>query len=108
VDSNRKRILAFIKEHKNELMIDPSFDIVKLVGFSEDDVDYYYVVFNKERGKTHVSCVGKLIPLKGALSDEDYNLMVHGWDLNPYHWAYEKVYDQKAMNKANKLMNRRS
>jgi hypothetical protein len=84
-------------------MIDPSFDVVKLVGFEEDERDYYYTVYCKS-GKSCISCVGKLIPLKGSISDADYKGMVHGWDLNPHIWAYEKVYDKKAFNKSRTLL----
>jgi len=97
-DDNFNQLLDFVRQHKNELMIDPAFDIVKLVGLSEDDYDYYYIVYGKN-GKTKISCVGKLIPLKGVLNDKDYNILINQWELNPHIWSYEKVYDENTMKK---------
>lgn len=103
---NKKYFMDFVEQHQNELMIDPAWDIVKLVGFEDDGEDYYYIVYSGKRGKSFVSCVGKLIPLKGAISDEDYKDLIRSWDLNPHIWAYEQIYDDDAMKKGKALRDR--
>ena len=98
MEKNKLEILHFIEEHKNELMIEPSFDIVKLVGFHEDMYDYYYVIYGKN-GKEYMSCVGKLIPLNGVLNEIDYEYLVRVWEMNRHIWAYEKVYENSKKEK---------
>ena len=48
---NKKYFMDFVEQHQNELMIDPAWDIVKLVGFEDDGEDYYYIVYSGKRGK---------------------------------------------------------
>ena len=81
-DENKKRILKFVEQHKNELVLD-LFEVVRLLGFYEDEDDYYYKV--QSTGTTGVyftSCVGRLYPLKGALSENEYNTINQIFNMN--------------------------
>jgi len=77
----KPEILEFIEKHKGELLL--NFDkVVRLIGFNEDEDDYYYVLHSLISGKYLESCVGSLCPLKGFLPDKEYDELVHFFDLN--------------------------
>ena len=70
-----------LEPYKNTLVIDVFEDVVRLVDVIDGDDDYYWVYDSRE-GVRHSSCVGSWIPLKGFIKEEDYNRMVHIWNLN--------------------------
>ena len=82
IKDSKPEILNFVEEHKGELLL--SFtEVVKLIGFEDvEDDDYYYVCQSLREGKTLISCVGSLYPLKGKLPDEEYEYLVHFFDMN--------------------------
>ena len=84
-DSNKKKFIEFVKGHDNELVLD-YFDVVRLIGFAEDDEDYYYIVKNVKKGEMWVSCVGWLFPLKNVLPDEHYDRLESTFKLNEDLW----------------------
>jgi hypothetical protein len=72
-----------INKHRNELVIQAPFQIVKLLGWTDQyDEDYYYVIYSPGRGLVLSSCVGGFVWLKGNLSGFDYYHMVATWELN--------------------------
>ena len=71
-----------IKDYKGTLVLH-YFEVVRLVDVTEDQDDFYYV-FNSKTGRTWVSCLLSCVPLKGTLSDEDYNELERVWKLNNY------------------------
>jgi len=77
----KPEILEFIEKHKGELLLD-FHEVVRLVGFDEDEDDYYYVLHSLRSGKYLESCVGSLCPLKGFIPDKEYNELVRVFDLN--------------------------
>jgi hypothetical protein len=79
--SVRDDAIAFVETHKGELMLD-YFDVVRLIGFDEDDDDCYYKVQAVKRGVYSTSCIGWLIPLKGVLPKEDYSDLERVFNLN--------------------------
>lgn len=76
---NRTLTIEFVEKHKGELLLHMDH-VVRLKGFYEDD-DYYYDVVelgkNQEAGpqKVYISCCLALIPLKGQLDPEDYEML---------------------------------
>ena len=79
--SVRDDVITFVEEHKGELMLD-YFDVVRLIGFDEDNDDCYYKVQAVKRGIYSTSCIGWLIPLKGVLPKEDYSDLERVFNLN--------------------------
>ena len=57
--------------------------IERLIAIGDDGEDWYYVTFDG-RDLHWSSCVGRIIPLKGYLRDEDYDHLVHIAKLNHY------------------------
>lgn len=60
------------------------WDVVLYTGIDQDDTDYYYVVesMDHKHPTMWITCVGKLMPLKGKIAEEDYNELVRVWNLN--------------------------
>jgi len=77
----KKEIVEFIEEHKGELLLDFT-TVVKLVGFFEDENDYYYECISLNKGVYYKSCVGAFYTLKGVLPDKEYDYLVHFFGLN--------------------------
>lgn len=69
----RKKLQAFVKENKGKLFLD-LFNVVRLYGWAEDDMDFYYRIMTM-KGLVDASCVGRLIPLKGVLPKKDYDML---------------------------------
>jgi len=70
-----------LEPFKNTLVIADFDRVVRLVDVIEDEDDFYWV-YDSSTGIIHSSCFGDWIPLKGFLSDKDYNTMIHVWNLN--------------------------
>lgn len=72
---NTKRIIMENSiVHFNEIFIDSSLSLKRLIGFCETDEDYYYVVSDKNdiNKISYISAVCKPIFFKGLISNEDY------------------------------------
>ena len=90
---NKAIITVFIEKHKGQLCLDAGGELVRLVEFYEDDVDYYYKCQTLSRvwsdnGYVCHSAVGWMIPLKGKLSDKEYEYLDNFFKLN---WKYTKA-----------------
>lgn len=81
IDDNKKKFLVFTNDHDGELVLD-FFRVVQLIGFAEDDEDYYYIVKVVGGVEHWISCVMDLIPLKGVLPEETYNGLFRVFELN--------------------------
>lgn len=55
--------------------------VYRLIGIADDDEDYYYILYDGRQVTLH-SCVGRIMPLKGYLRQEDYNEMIRLVKLN--------------------------
>lgn len=88
MDDNKKKILKEIEEHEGELVLD-LFEVVKLVGFGEDEDDYYYRYLSLDRGLYRSSCVLGFMSLKGKLDDDNYKRLESIWKLNEK--SYETI-----------------
>ncbi len=69
-----------IEPHKNTLVLD-LFKVVRLIDIIQEPDDLYCKMDSRE-GVYLTSCVGWFKPLKGVLSDKDYNYLVRIWNLN--------------------------
>ena len=88
MDATWTKLTAFTDKHKGELMLN-YFEVVRLDGLADiPDDDYCYVV-SGEKGKHYISCVGRIFPLKGQLSDESYNEIERVFNLNIDRWLGE-------------------
>jgi DNA helicase HerA-like ATPase len=78
---NKTLILQEFEQLKGQLVIYGYFKVGKLIALSNDEDDYYYVIFT---GKNVIydSCVEKIIPLKRKINDEDYIDIERVFDLN--------------------------
>lgn len=105
MDSNLKKILKEFEEHKGQFVItDWGHEVQRLIAIGKDDLDYYYVYWNG-RKTSWQSCVGRFVPLKGYIRDEDYNEFIRLAKLNHYdrpEWG-NGVKDIKDINESIKL-----
>lgn len=71
-----------LEQYKNTLVIDVSnYKVVRLVDVIDGEFDYYWVFDSKEKFY-NVSCVVGWIPLKGIIDDNNYNRLIHIWNLS--------------------------
>lgn len=70
--------------------------VERFVGLGDDGEDYYYLTYDG-REITWNSCVGHIIPLRGAIKKEEYNYLKHISKLNDYDQV-DKVSFLKAFN----------
>jgi|GEM_PF-3024854 len=81
--NNERLIQREVDIHRNELVLDYPFEVVKLLGWTDQyDDDYYWVIYRRRVGIVLYSCVGGFIWLKKSLSGFDYYRMVNNWDMN--------------------------
>jgi hypothetical protein len=72
-----------VNKHRNELVLDSPFKVVKLLGWTDQyEDDYYWVVLSHREGIQLYSCVGGFVWLKNKLSGFDYYCAVEVWNLN--------------------------
>ena len=76
-------ILRKFNEIKGQFIITSGWEIERLVAIGEDDMDYYWITYNGRKLSWN-SCVGRIIPLRGYLRDEDYNGLVRLAELNHF------------------------
>ena len=75
MDSNLKRILDEFEELKGQFVITESWEIERLIAIGDDEQDYYYVTYDGRKTKWN-TCVGSVIPLKGRLTESEYNKFI--------------------------------
>lgn len=105
MDTNLQQILEEFEVLKGQFVITASWEIERLVAIGEDDQDYYWVTYNG-RKTTWNTCVGRVIPLKGYLRNEDYLELCRLARIN--HWDQSELFggktpeDTKLFNEAHK------
>lgn len=97
LNTNPKHIQWYVDKHRNEILLDPPYKIVKLLGWTDQfEEDYYYVVERiSKNGRLEVvysSCVCGFIRLKNKLSNYDYYDLEHLWFMNTHHLKNCKYY----------------
>jgi hypothetical protein len=83
MDINLIQIINEFDKLKGQFVITASHMIERLVAIGDDGEDYYYITYTGREFKWY-SCVGRVMPLKGYLIDEDYNELVRLANLNHY------------------------
>ena len=56
----------------NKICINSMNELVRLIGFGDDEEDFYYITKDANGRVVWESMVGYMIPLKGRISNEDY------------------------------------
>jgi hypothetical protein len=75
-------ILNQFEENKGQFVIIGN-DVVRLVAIAEDEMDYYYVVYDGRKVIWH-SCVGSYTVLKNKIEDKSYNELIRIAKINHY------------------------
>ena len=105
MDGNLKKILGEFERLKGQFVITCSWEIERLVAIGQDDMDYYYITYDGRKLKWN-TCVGRLMPLKGFLRDEDYKELVRLAKLNHFDqiglWGNDKPKETSQFNEAHK------
>lgn len=71
---NAKIIQIHVNKHRNELVYDSPFEVVRLLGWTDQfEDDYFWIVYHQKNGVQLHSCVGGFVWLKGKLSLFDYH-----------------------------------
>ena len=94
MSSNKEKILTTFEELKGQFVITTSHHIERLVAIGDDGDDYYWVTFNG-RELVWNTCVGRIMPLKGYLRDEDYLELIRLAKLNHSAIAFLVFVQQK-------------
>lgn len=87
---NLKLILEEFETLKGQFIIGRINKIERLVAIGDDTEDYYYITYDG-RELHWSSCVGRIMPLKGYLREEDYNSLVNIAKLNHFDQLYIKA-----------------
>ena len=80
---NKTLILQEFEQLKGQFIINDSHQIERLVAVGEDDMDYYWITYNGRKLTWH-SCVGRIVPLKGYLRENDYAEFIRLAKLNHF------------------------
>ena len=97
-DSNLKKFLGEYEDMKGQFVITDMWKVERFVAIGDDGEDYYYVTFD---GKDlhWSSCVGRIIPLKGYLRNEDYESFIRLAKLNDFDQIFDKITFEEALEK---------
>ena len=105
MSSTLQQILEEFESLKGQFVITSGQDIERLVAIGEDDEDYYYVTYNG-RKLTFSTAVGRIMPLKGYLRDEDYLELRRLGRLNHFDqaelWGSKSSEETKEFNEKHK------
>lgn len=66
-----KELLKEFDEHKGEFVINGTHRVNRFVGISEDEFDFYYVLYDG-RSLSFETALLKLVYLKGKIDKDDY------------------------------------
>lgn len=78
----KNRVHRFLNKYRYELVIEPPFYIVQLLGIVQKEKNNYFLVCCRDRGIQLVSCAQTLIPLKNKLKRYHYFYMFSLWNKN--------------------------
>ena len=80
---NVKKIQHEVNKHRYELCWDAPFNIVRLIGWTDQyDEDLYYVIYNRKEGVHLYSCVGGFVYLKDYVPKWEYANAEYVFELN--------------------------
>ena len=83
MEDNLIKILAEFDKLKGQFVLTDSWKVERLIAIGDDEQDYYYITFDG-RNINWQSCVGRIMPLKGQLRDQDYDYLIYIAKLNHY------------------------
>lgn len=90
---NLTLIKAEFEKLKGQFVITDRWRIERLIAIGEDEYDYYYVTYDGRELHWN-TCVGRVVPLKGYLRDEDYAEFIRLAKLNHFDqltlWGNDK------------------
>ena len=87
MENNLKIILDEFEKLKGQFVINDMWNIERLIAIGDDGEDWYYITFDG-RNIHWLSCVGRIMPLKGYLREKDYNELVRLAKLNHIDQLY--------------------
>ena len=86
-----KQLLKKSKEHQGELVFNCGPTVVLLLpGIEDGGEDYYWRMFELDRGYYCSSCVGRIDAIKGKIDDEAYNFLFNIFKMN-YKRTIERI-----------------
>jgi hypothetical protein len=95
MESNLQRILSEFENLKGQFVITESWEIERLIAIGDDEQDYYYVTYDGRKTKWN-TCVGSIIPLKGRLTEKEYNKFISRAKLNHFDqvgvWGHDEEF----------------
>ena len=90
-----------VDRHLGELVLNCIGEVVLLIGLEDRPDDYYYIFLDRDCKSSLDSCVGGFIPLKGCISDRDYEQLAYIFHANyilpklKYFKWIENIMDKK-------------
>lgn len=85
----RNDVIKDLQTKFNDIGIIGNSDLVRLIGFHEDEMDYYYHVlymngYNhcSDKNDVYFTMVGSFLSLKGIIPDDDYIKIDNVFSLN--------------------------
>lgn len=102
LDNNHKIILGEFEKHKGEFVITDSWKVERLIAIGDDGFDYYYVTYDG-RKLTWNTCVGRIIPLKGKIENNEYMNFIRIAKLN--HFDQIKLWNSEITKEKQEIIN---
>jgi hypothetical protein len=100
-----KSIMEEFESLKGQFVITDGWKIERLVAIGEDEHDYYYVTYNGRKLRWN-TCVGKVVPLKGYIREEDYLEFCRIARLNHFDhcdtWGHPNIEEAKRLKEKHK------
>lgn len=101
---NKIIIIEEFNELKGQFVL-PCFEKPqRLIAVGSDDMDYYWVTYDGVKTFWH-TCVGRIMPLKGYIRNEDYSEIVRLAKLNHHDLCIKNYYPEKYERYIKELMN---
>jgi hypothetical protein len=82
MSKRKEELISEMRAMHNDIGINAAGELRRLIGFYEDDEDYYYHVQDVWGEEQYCSAVGKFISLKGRLDQDDYASLDEMFELN--------------------------
>jgi len=81
-EENRQTVIRLMKAMHNHIGITGDCELCRVVGFYEDEMDYYWEVTNIEGENVFHTACGHFVSLKGVLPEEHYTRIDNFFTLN--------------------------
>jgi hypothetical protein len=79
-----------IEEIRGQIMLD-HFETIRVMGWTEDDEDIYWIIFTKRSNLVLYTACGGFKKLKGRIPDKEYKNLEEVWGYNKL--SYENCLD---------------